>query len=214
MTDSTPAMVTRARSRRRSSSPTQPTMVRVSPFETWGFRPISVTLSITVFTSASVASERNTMTMVTPGKRKAPLEAGPLMDRRDLEARLLAQTRAPPATPQGTSKKIDNRRAWRLSLRSQYNRNPGKRQVGREPTEQSHRSELNRRPLDYESRALPLSYGGGVMPWPGFEPGRLAALPPQDSVSTSSTTRAGSQLTRAIPEGQADCHMAEVPVNQ
>src|SRR5437868_10917325 len=25
----------------------------------------------------------------------------------------------------------------------------------------SHRSELNRRPLDYESRALPLSYGGG-----------------------------------------------------
>src|SRR5256884_5881345 len=28
------------------------------------------------------------------------------------------------------------------------------------------------------------------MPGPGFEPGRLAALPPQDSVSTSSTTRA------------------------
>lgn len=28
------------------------------------------------------------------------------------------------------------------------------------------------------------------MPWPGFEPGRLAALPPQDSVSTSFTTRA------------------------
>src|SRR5206468_4743751 len=53
----------------------------------------------------------------------------------------------------------------------------------------SHRSDLNRRPLDYESRALPLSYGG-LMPWPGFEPGRLAALPPQDSVSTSSTTRA------------------------
>ncbi len=25
---------------------------------------------------------------------------------------------------------------------------------------QSHRSELNRRPLDYESSALPLSYGG------------------------------------------------------
>lgn len=31
------------------------------------------------------------------------------------------------------------------------------------------------------------------MPWPGFEPGRLAALPPQDSVSTSSTTRAGDE---------------------
>ena len=30
-----------------------------------------------------------------------------------------------------------------------------------------------------------------VMPWPGFEPGCLAALPPQDSVSTSFTTRAG-----------------------
>jgi len=29
------------------------------------------------------------------------------------------------------------------------------------------------------------------MPWPGFEPGCLAALPPQDSVSTSFTTRAG-----------------------
>ena len=28
--------------------------------------------------------------------------------------------------------------------------------------DQSHRSELNRRPLDYESRALPLSYGGDV----------------------------------------------------
>src|SRR5207244_4264253 len=40
-----------------------------------------------------------------------------------------------------------------------------------------------------ESRAVRESDGGG-MPWPGFEPGRLAALPPQDSVSTSSTTRA------------------------
>ena len=28
---------------------------------------------------------------------------------------------------------------------------------------QSHRSDLNRRPLDYESRALPLSYGGAVV---------------------------------------------------
>ena len=27
---------------------------------------------------------------------------------------------------------------------------------------ESHRSDLNRRPLDYESRALPLSYGGAV----------------------------------------------------
>src|SRR5215213_3623145 len=29
-----------------------------------------------------------------------------------------------------------------------------------------------------------------VMPWRGFEPRRLSALPPQDSVSTSFTTRA------------------------
>ena len=28
------------------------------------------------------------------------------------------------------------------------------------------------------------------MPWAGFEPARLAALPPQDSVSTNSTTTA------------------------
>ncbi len=33
----------------------------------------------------------------------------------------------------------------------------------------------------------------GRMPWLGFEPRRLAALPPQDSVSTSSTTRAGEE---------------------
>jgi hypothetical protein len=30
------------------------------------------------------------------------------------------------------------------------------------------------------------------MPWRGFEPRRLSALPPQDSVSTSFTTRATS----------------------
>src|SRR5688572_15668201 len=57
-------------------------------------------------------------------------------------------------------------------------------------SEQSHWSDLNRRPLDYESRALPLSYSGEPMPWRGFEPRRLSALPPQDSVSTSFTTRA------------------------
>jgi hypothetical protein len=51
---------------------------------------------------------------------------------------------------------------------------------------------LNRRPLDYESSALPLSYSGDflTMPWRGFEPRRLAAPPPQDGVSTSFTTRA------------------------
>ena len=30
------------------------------------------------------------------------------------------------------------------------------------PFDQSHRSDLNRRPLDYESSALPLSYSGDV----------------------------------------------------
>jgi CheY-like chemotaxis protein/signal transduction histidine kinase len=54
------------------------------------------------------------------------------------------------------------------------------------------------------------------MPWPGLEPGRLAPLPPQDSVSTNFTTRAGrgnlggpsariKQLcTVGWPEGRAD----------
>src|SRR5690349_9897394 len=59
---------------------------------------------------------------------------------------------------------------------------------------ESHRSELNRRPLDYESSALPLSYCGAIcsmcMPWRGLEPRRLAAPPPQDGVSTNFTTRA------------------------
>jgi ABC-type transport system substrate-binding protein len=59
---------------------------------------------------------------------------------------------------------------------------------------QSQRSGLNRRPLDYESSALPLSYAGDrpvrFMPWRGLEPRRLAAPPPQDGVSTNFTTRA------------------------
>src|ERR1043166_6556189 len=61
----------------------------------------------------------------------------------------------------------------------------------------SQRSGLNRRPPDYESGALPLSYAGEAtrprsptMPWRGLEPRRLAAPPPQDGVSTSFTTRA------------------------
>ena len=62
-----------------------------------------------------------------------------------------------------------------------------------QPT-QSQRSGLNRRPPDYESGALPLSYAGertpSSMPWRGLEPRRLSAPPPQDGVSTSFTTRA------------------------
>jgi hypothetical protein len=79
---------------------------------------------------------------------------------------------------------------------------------------ESHRSGLNRRPFDYESSALPLSYcgdqcgdgatGGSVngpthpfMPWRGLEPRRLAAPPPQDGVSTNFTTRATRPATPA-----------------
>src|SRR5688500_19531575 len=39
--------------------------------------------------------------------------------------------------------------------------------------DESHRSGLNRRPLDYESSALPLSYGGG-RERPGAESSRAA----------------------------------------
>ena len=73
-----------------------------------------------------------------------------------------------------------------------------------ENSSKSHRSGLNRRPLDYESSALPLSYCGRVfsvsccesccMPWRGLEPRRLAAPPPQDGVSTNFTTRALQSL--------------------
>ena len=64
---------------------------------------------------------------------------------------------------------------------------------------ESQRSGLNRRPLDYESSALPLSYAGDrpsrcFMPWRGLEPRRLAAPPPQDGVSTNFTTRACTSL--------------------
>jgi hypothetical protein len=42
-----------------------------------------------------------------------------------------------------------------------YSRAPDRRNLTRlPPLDQSHRSDLNRRPLDYESSALPLSYGG------------------------------------------------------
>ncbi len=34
--------------------------------------------------------------------------------------------------------------------------------IRRPEIHQSHRSDLNRRPLDYESSALPLSYGGSL----------------------------------------------------
>src|SRR2546421_5309624 len=46
------------------------------------------------------------------------------------------------------------------------------------------------------------------MPWPGFEPGCLAALPPQDSVSTSFTTRAGRRKVESVPGGVNRCGAA------
>ena len=84
---------------------------------------------------------------------------------------------------------------------------------------ESHRSELNRRPPDYESGALPLSYCGKFefcriptcvvdtapvrrmtagMPWSGLEPLCLTAPPPQDGVSTNFTTRASSLHSRQL----------------
>ena len=79
---------------------------------------------------------------------------------------------------------------------------------------QSQRSGLNRRPPDYESGALPLSYAGGIhprgarccqvrrkmlpvlrraMPKRGLEPRRLSAPPPQDGASTNFATWAFSR---------------------
>ncbi len=44
-----------------------------------------------------------------------------------------------------------------------YSRALGRATITQSPSfDQSHRSDLNRRPLDYESSALPLSYGGGT----------------------------------------------------
>src|SRR5256886_2305832 len=42
------------------------------------------------------------------------------------------------------------------------------------------------------------------VPWPGFEPGCLAALPPQDSVSTSFPTRAGEERQNRPFGGSTD----------
>ncbi len=52
------------------------------------------------------------------------------------------------------------------------------------------RIELTTARLRIECSTTELQWRGYCMPWRGFEPRRLAALPPQDSVSTSFTTRA------------------------
>ncbi len=83
---------------------------------------------------------------------------------------------------------------------------------------QSQRSGLNRRPPDYESGALPLSYAGGrrrtlfhptSMPWSGLEPLCLSAPPPQDGVSTNFTTRAITGTGIREPEKRFQVRLLE-----
>jgi hypothetical protein len=75
---------------------------------------------------------------------------------------------------------------------------------------ESQRSGLNRRPLDYESSALPLSYAGAsvAMPWRGLEPRRLSAPPPQDGVSTNFTTRAKTDKSTVNSLKSTESHYA------
>ena len=65
-------------------------------------------------------------------------------------------------------------------------------QVGFEPTTARLRIECSTPELLWPINTAG-AHGGAPpnrMPWRGFEPRRLSALPPQDSVSTSFTTRA------------------------
>jgi hypothetical protein len=76
---------------------------------------------------------------------------------------------------------------------------------------ESHWSDSNRRPLDYESRALPLSYSGGSVGCPGADsnrdafrhyPLKIACLP------VSPPGRAAQQDSRPIPNGQSSKNLA------
>ena len=49
---------------------------------------------------------------------------------------------------------------WMVTRKAHPNRTRRQRRFAKGLSCQSHRSDLNRRPIDYESRALPLSYGG------------------------------------------------------
>ena len=89
------------------------------------------------------------------------------------------------------------RRTTLAQARKKAARLGGRRSMRGSRSIESQRSGLNRRPPDYESGALPLSYCGddvtyrvACMPWRGLEPRRLSAPPPQDGVSTNFTTRA------------------------
>ncbi len=88
---------------------------------------------------------------------------------------LLAQAAAPCDMHSGHNGAATHDRL--IALAAQLDTPKGAIEVPREPAlgkvarekrvaareRQSHRSDLNRRPLDYESRALPLSYGGAVI---------------------------------------------------
>ena len=83
--------------------------------------------------------------------------------RREDRLRLAAPAVATEQEPKGTYPKADPSRGAKPSLNRAQTKapQPGAPEVTmsrRLP--QSHRSGLNRRPLDYESSALPLSYGG------------------------------------------------------
>lgn len=54
------------------------------------------------------------------------------------------------------------------------------------------KQDLNLRPMDYRSTALPLSYSGFLVPQVGLEPTRLATLASKTSVSTNFTTEANA----------------------
>ena len=63
-------------------------------------------------------------------------------------------------------------------------------------THESHRSDLNRRPLDYESSALPLSYGG-VLPVLSL-PAGLARVLGTDATGLTEWSGAGGTRTRDL----------------
>ena len=83
-----------------------------------------------------------------------------------------------PSTAPGTENQ-----ETRIPPMDQGGKREGEPLVGFEPTTAR---------LRIESSTPELQWRETRMPWLGFEPRRLSALPPQDSVSTNFTTRAGA----------------------
>lgn len=79
-----------------------------------------------------------------------------------------------------------------LEERGATARRLGERFTERAPTLAAHYA-AQAEGIEQQTAVLRRVLRGERMPWLGFEPRRLAALPPQDSVSTSSTTRAGAE---------------------